>query len=245
MDPGTRFDDEAVRRILARAADRQVRSDRPALGSGDDEPGAGAGMTLAELKEVAQQAGIEPAHVQAAARELQLRADGTRDRYPFLGIPKETIDQRVVPGAPDDREWERIVEELRDEFRVPGITNAFGDVREWWSSSMTTAGGVRLRLEPGEDGTEVVLRRSNQNLSQVTHALGWTFGGMGAFFGALVAGGGLGPEGIVAPIMFGSLSLVTFGLGRLMSRRSARKDRTRFATLLDRIELIARGGGSA
>ena len=245
MDPATRFDDEAVRRILARAADRQVRSERLLPGSGGGDAESGAGLTLGELKEVAQQAGIEPAHVQAAARELQWRADGTPDRYRFLGIPKETIDQRVVPGAPDDREWERIVEELREEFRVPGITNAFGDVREWWSSSMSTAGGIRLRLEPGEDGTEVVLRRSNQNLSQLTHVLGWTFGGMGAFFGALVAGGGLGDGGLAAPVMFGTLSLLTFGLGRLLSRHSARRDRSRFAKLLDRIELIARGSGSA
>ncbi|MBT8336488.1 MAG: hypothetical protein KJO11_07785 [Gemmatimonadetes bacterium] len=244
MDPATRFDDEAVRRILARAADRQVRSERLLPGSGEGDADAGAGLTLAELVDVAEQAGIEPAHIQAAARELQLRSDGTPDRYPFLGIPKETIDQRVVPGSPDDREWEKIVQELRDEFRVPGITNSFGDVREWWSSSMSTAGGIRLRLEPGEDGTEVVLRRSNQNMSHTTHALGWTFGGMGAFFGAVVAGGGLSNAGIAAPIMFGALSLVTFGLGRLLSRQAARRDRSRFAQLLDRIELIARGGGS-
>jgi hypothetical protein len=244
MDPGTRFDDEQIRRILARAADRQVHAEQllPAATEGDGA--GGGGLTLSQLQEVASQAGIAPTHVQAAAREVQLRAEEVPEHYPFLGIPKETLDHRVVPGAPGDREWERIVEELRDEFRVPGVTNTFGDVREWWSSGMSTVGGVRLRLEPGEDGTEVVLRRSNQNLSQLTHTLGWTFGGMAAFFGVVVAGGGMGAEGIVAPIMFGGLSAVTFTLGRILSRASARKDRKRFARLLDRIELITRGGGS-
>lgn len=245
MDPGTRFQDDEIRRILARAAERQEQAER-ALPAADAGSAAGPepGLTLAELQEVAGEVGIASTHVQAAAREVRMRTGGEVTHYPFLGIPRETLDHRVVPGAPTEREWERIVEELRREFRVPGVTNTFGDVREWWSSSLSTVGGVRLRIEPGEDGTEVTLRRSNAHLSQLTHALGWTFAGMAGMFGGIVATGVLEPGAVAAPILFGTLSVATFLVGRVASRQSARKERRRFARILDRIDLIARGGGS-
>lgn len=245
MDPSTRFDDDDIRRILARAARRQEQAERalPAAETGS-ATGPEPGLTLAELQDVASEVGIAPTHVQAAARELRMRTGRDVARYPFLGIPRETIDQRVVPGTPTEREWERIVEQLRSEFRVPGVTNSFGEVREWWSSSVSTVGGVRLRLEPGEDGTEVTLRRSNAHLSQLTHALGWTFGGMAGVVGTLMAVGSFEPGIIVAPILFGGFSVASFLFGRIASRQSARRERSRFARVLDRIELIARGGGT-
>lgn len=245
MDPSTRFQDDEIRRILARAAERQEQADR-ALPAADAGSAAGQepGLSLVELQAVAREVGIAPAHVQAAARELQLRGEGAGARYPFLGVPKETVDHRVVPGTLTDREWERIVEGVRAEFRVPGITNAFGDVREWWSSSLSMTGGVRLRIEPGDDGTEVTLRRSNAHMSQLTHALGWTFGGMAGVFATIVALGALEPGAIAAPILFGAVSAATFVGARLLSRAAARKERGRFARILDRIELIARSAES-
>lgn len=246
MDPSTRFDDEAIRRILNRAAERQEQAER-ALPAADRSSHSGPelGLSLVELQEVAQEVGIAPTHVAAAAREVQLRTEDSSERYRVLGIEKETRERRVIPGAPDDRAWESIVGELRAEFRGPGVTNAFGDVREWWSSGTSSSGVTRLRLEPGETGTEVLLRRSNRHMSDLTLALGWTFAGMGGAFGAAILAGAMDPRAIVAPIFLGSVSAITFGAGRLFSKLAARKDRKRFGRLLDRVELIARksGGG--
>jgi hypothetical protein len=241
MDPSTRFDDEAIREILNRAAERQEQAERalPAADRGS-RSGPEAGLTLAELQDVAGEVGITPHHVVAAARELRLRAADTSERYPFLGIPKETVGRRIVPGVPDDRAWERMVGEVRTEFRVPGVTNTFGEVREWLSSGSTSSGVSRLRLEPGDETTEVVVRRSNRHMSELTQVLGWTFAGIGGAFGAALALGALGPKAMVAPIMFGGLSLMTFAVGRLGSRIVVRRDQKRFARLLDRIDLIAR-----
>jgi hypothetical protein len=246
MDPSTRFDDEAIRRILNRAAERQEQAERalPAADRGS-RSGPEAGLTLAELQEVAGEVGITPDHVFAAAREVRLRAVDTSERYAFLGIPKETIDRRIVPGVLGDRAWERMVGEVRSEFRVPGVTNSFGSVREWWASGSSSSGVARLRLEPGEGTTEVVVRCSNRNMQELTHVLGWTFAGIGGLFGAAIALGGMNPKAIVAPIIFGGFSLATFAAGRFFSRISARRNQKRFARLLDRIELIARQGEEA
>lgn len=246
MDPSTRFDDEAIRRILNRAAARQEQADRalPAADRGS-KSGSEVGLTLGQLQEVAGEVGIEPAHVVAAARELQLRAADPAEHYRLLGIPMETVDRRVVPGVPDDKAWERMVNEVRAEFRGPGVTNSFGEIREWWSSGSTSSGVTRLRLEPDEAGTEVMIRRSNRHMFELTATLGWTFAGIGGAFGAAMMLGGLGPRAIVAPIMFGGLSAVTLGAGRFFSRIVARRDRKRFDRLLDRIDLIARQSGDS
>lgn len=243
MDSSTRFDDDQIRRILTRAAERQEQADR-ALPAAEDGSRAGdhPGLTLAELQSVAQEVGIAPAHVQAAARDLKLRPAPSPERYRLIGIPTHTTDHRVVPGHPGDREWEAIVEALREEFRVPGTTSSFGDIREWWSSSVSTAGGIRLRLEPGDDGSAITLRRSNLNLSQTTTALSWTFGGLAAFTALMIAINGGGSAAIAGPMVFGTLGAIVFGIGRFISRWSVRKDRSRFRRLMDRIDLIMRKG---
>lgn len=245
MDPATRFGDPDIRRILARAAERQELAERalPAANAGA-AAGPEPGLTLSELQEVAEEVGIAPAHVLAAAREVQLRPQREGDRYSFLGIPRHTAVRRILPGRPGERDWERIVQELRGEFNVPGVTSSFGEIREWWSSGGSTVGGVRLRVEPGEHGTEVELTRSNANLAQLTHVLGWTFAGMAGLFGGAILLGGLNPAAIAGPLFFGGLSAATFLAGRVFSRRAARKQRARFERLLTRLEAIVPSGDS-
>lgn len=244
MDSTTRFDDDQIRRILARAAERQEQADR-ALPAAEDGSRSGdqPGLSLAELQSVASEVGIAPAHVMAAAKEVRLRPSTEVESFRIVGVPKQTEDHRVVPGVLGDREWEQVVGALREEFRVPGVTSSFGDVREWWSSSLTTAGGVRLRLEPGETGTSISLHRSNRNLSDLYLTLGGTFGGLAAFAGFMVAVTGGGNAVFAGPIVFGTMAAIALGAGRLMSKWSVRKTRERFARLLDRIDLIVRRGG--
>lgn len=244
MESTTRFDDDEIRRILTRAAERQEQAER-ALPAAEDGSRSGdhPGLTLAELQSVAQEVGIAPAHVVAAARDVQLRPTAAVERYRIVGIPKATEDHLVVPGTLGDREWEAVVGALREEFRVPGTVSSFGDVREWWSSSMSTAGGVRVRLEPGEDGTEITFRRSNRHISELYTVLGATFGGLGGFAGLMVAINASGPGRMAGPIVLGGLTTLFLVAGRFMAKWSAKRDRSRFRRLLDRIDLMLRRGG--
>jgi hypothetical protein len=75
-----RFDDEAARRILRRAAEEQARQENEEVGS----------FTLEELQKIATEAGISPEAVRTAALELEAGADPTKPGPP---VP--------VPGGGD------------------------------------------------------------------------------------------------------------------------------------------------
>jgi hypothetical protein len=74
QDGEKRFDDEAARRILRRAAEEQARQENEEVGS----------FTLEELEKIATEAGISPEAVRAAALELEAGAD---PKNPGLPVP--------------------------------------------------------------------------------------------------------------------------------------------------------------
>jgi hypothetical protein len=75
-DGEKRFDDEAARRILRRAAEEQARQENEEVDS----------FTLEELQKIATEAGISPEAVRAAALELEAGADPTN---PALPVPAD------------------------------------------------------------------------------------------------------------------------------------------------------------
>jgi hypothetical protein len=70
-----RFDDEAARRILRRAAEEQARQENEEVGS----------FTLEELQKIATEAGISPEAVRAAALELEARSEPMNPALPVAG----------------------------------------------------------------------------------------------------------------------------------------------------------------
>jgi len=68
--PGRRFGDEEVGAILERAADLQGRS----VAVTD---GAARGLTLADLRQIAEEAGIDPRFVDLASADLAAPVKGT------------------------------------------------------------------------------------------------------------------------------------------------------------------------
>jgi Flp pilus assembly protein TadB len=70
-----RFDDEAARRILRRAAEEQARQENEEVGS----------FTLEELQKIATEAGISPEAVRAAASELEAGSERTNPALPVPG----------------------------------------------------------------------------------------------------------------------------------------------------------------
>jgi hypothetical protein len=88
-DGEKRFDDDAARRILRRAAEEQARQENEEVGS----------FTLEELQKIATEAGISPEAVRAAALELEAGAD---PRNP--GLPVSRGEGGVEGGAGDGDE---------------------------------------------------------------------------------------------------------------------------------------------
>lgn len=228
-----RFTDEEGRRILRRAAERQEAAERARLREGET-------LTLAELESIAEEVGIDRSYVDAAAREVVIR----RDAGPVdvsMGLPKELVEVRVLPGTVSDRQWEQMVGVLRESFGRSGIVTQFGDVREWSSSSDGRDGmPVHVRLAPTEGGTQLSMSQSTLSVRQVGPIVGGSFGFIAAFLTAFVAVGDFEPAVWSLPILM-LLIAVGSGLGStLLGKRWVRSRTALMDSVADKMELIGR-----
>jgi hypothetical protein len=144
MDPDRRYTDEEVARILDVATGVEPGEGR-ALATGE-------GMTLAELQEIGREVGIPEARIADAATALDRPLPATTTDRNFLGTRigvGRTVyfDRRLT-----DREWERLVVELRETFDAKGKVQEQGSFRQW------TNGNLQALLEPTESGERLRLR---------------------------------------------------------------------------------------
>jgi hypothetical protein len=234
IDPEARFSDEETRRILARAASRQDEVERARLGTRSSTD-----LTLAAVQAAAREAGIDPLHVEAAAREVVLRRDAAPVKT-RAGLPVEMKMQRVIPGDVSDAQWERMVTEFRQTFRKSGATSQFGPVREWISGNEQSSMPITVRIEPVDEGTLLTLLQSSKAMSDIVYAVGGVFGGFAAFLGALAF---FSPGFPVAlPLVLLCFALV-FSVGSWGGYRAwLPRQEKQFRAVLDRSELIARSG---
>jgi hypothetical protein len=231
------FSDDEVGEIFAAAAERQSEAE-------DATAVSGGGHSLAELKRIGAEAGIDPAHVEAAARALVRRAG----RLPSgqHGARHAVEVKRTLPAATDDGAWQRVVRALREEFRCTGVTTRFGETREWISSAegpSTAAIEARLETEGGE--TRLVLRQDRGAYRQLGTALGLGFGGTGAIFAGLMAVGNFAGPPLALPLAFLGLGAATWAGHRALSPWIEGRQRARFERIADRIDLIARESGAS
>ena len=136
-----RYDDDEAAEIFRKAAEGP--QSLPSQAAGNE------GMTLAELKDIAREAGISPDLVESAARslEIQPRASGRT----FLGLPIGVERTVALDHKLSDDEWERLVVQLRETFHARGSVASTGSFRQWTNGNLQvllepTATGQRLRL---------------------------------------------------------------------------------------------------
>lgn len=146
MSDQRRYDDDEVREIFGAAAEAPDTGVRGSLA-----PAASHGFTLAELKEIGSEAGLSPARIAEAAAALDLPKDLAPARRTLVGLPLSVGQVVALPRAPTDREWERLVAELRETFGARGRVGEYGRMREWTHSNLhayvePTETGYRLRL---------------------------------------------------------------------------------------------------
>jgi hypothetical protein len=137
-----RFDDDEVARIFARATETQ-RDQSRALARQD-------GMTLAELQAIGKEAGIDPALVAQAAREVDQPAPPKTPTV--IGIPIGVARTVELGRRLSDDEWERLVVRCRDLFNARGKLESHGNFRSW------TNGNLQILLEPGATGHRLRMR---------------------------------------------------------------------------------------
>ncbi|HEU4642164.1 MAG TPA: hypothetical protein VFS44_06880, partial [Gemmatimonadaceae bacterium] len=108
-EPGVRrYTDREVRLILKSAVELQQR------GADGDQPSGG--LSLAELEQVAAEAGIDPAVVRRAASALDT-AGAPDGANPFLGGPTEIVVERIVDAPVDAADFEGLLGAVRARTR--------------------------------------------------------------------------------------------------------------------------------
>jgi hypothetical protein len=142
MPTERRYEDHEVREIIDLAIGRDD-APAPSLPAGD-------GLTLGQLQDVGREVGLSPSRIAQAVATFEGRG-ALIPRTRALGLP--TAVGSVVPLARDltEREWERLVAELRTTFGTKGEVTSHGSLREWSHGSLhafvePTATGYRLRM---------------------------------------------------------------------------------------------------
>ena len=218
------YSDEEFALVLHKASELASRAEGPTSSS--------TGLTLAEMKAAAAQAGYDPALVERAARLLAASAAAS----PFerlIGGPLRHEHEVRFPGPLDARGAARLLSAVRIGAGMAGSTDA------GHSSSMGMTwhdGGeleaLRVTARPEQDGTAVSVTLDRRGtLGVIAIASGITM-----LLGLLFAGAALYPE---APALgYGGAVAVlggTFSLARGYWASSTRKVRERITSVMDTV----------
>lgn len=194
--PSRRYTDEEVRLLLSRAADLESQ--------GGNLPARVDGPTLDDIEAIASEAGINPALIRQAARELD-SPSGVVPSVPspsggFLGAPTVFELESVVPGEASQATLERLVPPLQRASDGVGQPSLLGKTLTWISqdSSKTRTLQVTVGVSRGE--TRLIIEERYGNLA-------------GSLFGGIMGGGGTGiGMGVGLGVGLGALGSVTFAL---------------------------------
>lgn len=147
MSKERKFQDNEVREILDLAIG-QEDSAAPTLPASD-------GLTLRELEEVGREVGLSPIRISQAIETFERRGKSVA-RTTALGLPTTVGSIVSLPRDLSEREWERLIAELRTTFGVRGEVLSHGSLREW------SNGTLHAFVEPVETGYRLRLTDSRE-----------------------------------------------------------------------------------
>lgn len=191
MTTERRFNEEEIRTILKQAS----ADDRPVPRHSD-------GLTLAELTQIGEEAGISAEAITRATAALDVSAP-TTTLGASIGMHLSTTQSADLGHSFSDEDWDRLVADVEQSFRVVGERRAFGTVREWKSDKLTVV------VEPTASGHRLNLR-ADDHAGKLGLIGGALFLAMGLFFTLLVVAKAGTPD--LAKILFTSMFSVV-GLG--------------------------------
>ncbi len=145
MSERDRFSEEEIAAIFEQAAQAQQRA---------QDGHSGQGLSLKELTQVGEAAGIDARYVSAAAATVR-ESGPTPRRIVSLGQQVNVGKTTVLLGPFEESDWNDLVVDLRNTFDASGTVSIVGPVREWRN------GNLRISVEPSGHGS--VLRMSSRN----------------------------------------------------------------------------------
>ncbi|MGD8321619.1 MAG: hypothetical protein PVJ02_14240 [Gemmatimonadota bacterium] len=213
-DGERRYSEDEFALILRRAAEMHEGAPQLSRGSG--------GLTLREMQSIAQEAGIDPGHVERAALTLSRKPVGRFAR--FMGGPTRVRFDTTVDSALSEDAYPDVLEAIRAAAEAQGeIQNEFGGLA-WRSRGDATLLSVTVRPDPDDETTRLVVASDWSGAAML--------GTVGPIMAGVIGGGILGA--IVEPstvlggvgLMAGTVSagvLTARALWKAAARRFRRK----------------------
>jgi hypothetical protein len=222
-----RYTEKEVRRIIELATNDEKA--RPA------SLARRSGLTLAEIRSIGIEVGLDPVSVENAAARLD--ALPPRPLRRSLGQPIETGRIVPLPRALTDREWAQLVGELRTTFAAQGKVAVHGEMREWWN------GNLRATVEPAGEGYRLRLGTVKGD-AQGVNALGVTGLAASALsYASLLASGELA-SAFVVPILFAAGGVGAFVANLVRLPRWARERTEQMEHIARRVQAMMGAAGA-
>ena len=225
---GRRFSEREVGLIIKRASEMQ---------QSDPAERGGSGMSLAELEQIASEAGIDPQFVRRAASDIDVAPLSTTS--PLLGGPTTVRLERTINGEVPDTEFEALVLEIHNVLGEHGHASELGRSLTW------TSAPVAMRRVSSRRLSITVSPRAGVTTIRIEEHLGHVAGGLFAGLMGGLGGGSMGPAvgigigalhsglaaaGIAGAVIVGSYALARGIFGHIGRRRSAQ-----LQTLMERL----------
>ena len=216
------YGEKEVGRLLERATELQHVS----------APSGTSGLTLAELEQIAAEAGIDPMYLRRAAQELEAGPEGSTVWTKIVGDQLMLVRQVTLQGELPEAGFERIVSTIQTNSREHGQPSLLGRTLTWRAETSNKSRTMQL-VVTSRDGETTI--RLEEDLTQL--AVGVMAGTTAGFGVGVGMGVGL-PIGLellgsvlfatVAPIAVVGVSFV----GARMLYRSLVNRRRRAVDLL-------------
>ncbi len=233
-DPKRRYGEKEVGLILKRATELQQSA---------PEPTEGSGLTLADLEEIAAEAGIDPRYLRAAAGELDRVGPTPEGVEKWLGGPVVVELERRIDAEVSPDDFDLVIETISRASNGQGQPGVIGRTLTWTLSDPNSQRYLQITVKSRQGET---LIRMEERMHQLA----------GAFFGGIMAGGGLSvglgvgvgvgvPLGL--PIFATIFPFAAIGGSYVLARhffgRSSRKRRKTLIRLMDELtELVEEVG---
>lgn len=223
-----RYDEKEVSRLLERAS--ELQRSQPAVA----DP---SGLTLAELEEIALEAGLDPEYLRRAAHELDRpEVAGGGVGASLAGAPTRVLLERTLPVEVSPAVFDQLVPIIQIAADAPGQASQVGRSLTWHSQNPSNPRTLQI-LVSIQDGHTAI--RIDERYGGWAGALfGGVMGGVGGGVGIGVGGtlgGFLGSTalaiGFPAAVLAGSYALCRSIYRRFVTRRIER-----LQELMDRME---------
>ena len=226
------FTDREVREILKRAVE-EVRAAAPS----SNAVARREGLSLAELKAIGEEVGIDPARLEDAARAVARGDDG--GARGLLGGPTNLDVERTVPGEIDPERTHEVLSLIRRVMGERGDVDEIGGALEWSSVSES---GSRYVTVAGRDGETTI--RGGANLANSV-ALTYLGPGMVGLIVSIIGVARFVKTGSTIGLLIALVVLaVLFPIMRTVVNRISSRESAKLQRVVDEVARLTEGESS-